>query len=469
MTSHILAMTINPVDLISDLQKVAPDLELYSPQDPRSKESQEFYNRALTYQPLAIAKPRTEDQVSSVVRFCTTHGTPLAVRSAGHDFFGRSQVNNGILIDMRTMDTIEITPDSASARLGGGVIAGNLQQTLNSRGLFTPTGQAKSVGYVSWACGGGYGFYVGTYGFGVDQILGARVVLASGEIVDTREDPELLWALRGAGAGAFGVLVELRVRVYPAPTIYAGLLAFPLSQTAEVFRRFQELIPDGYPDEFSGDSLFAHPEMLPVTLSEPCLTFLWCWTAVDGNLMPAKCLLEKMTGLGTVLANTVEETTAADFGADGSPSRTFFRSRNVKGLQPELGTLVELLPPPQPLSTVVVHNNHGKGVREGISDGIGTSFKNRYQHVILGLHGGTKDGVTTDSKEYASATDWVKELENCLDEQKLSLQAGFANFHPPENVDLDRFFDQDIVEKLQGLKRRLDPGNVFCKSLPELQ
>jgi hypothetical protein len=63
----------------------------------------------------------------------------------------------------------------------------------------------------------------------------------------------------------------------------------------------------------------------------------------------------------------------------------------------------------------------------------------------------------------------VKQLENGLDEQKFSLPAGFANFHPPDDVDLDRFFEQDMVERLRGLKRRLDPGNVFCKSLPGLQ
>lgn len=58
-------------------------------------------------------------------------------------------------------------------------------------------------------CGGGYGFNVVTYGFGVDQTLGARVVVARGNVINTNEDLELLWALRGAGAGTFGVVVEL--------------------------------------------------------------------------------------------------------------------------------------------------------------------------------------------------------------------------------------------------------------------
>ncbi|GMG07170.1 unnamed protein product [Aspergillus oryzae var. brunneus] len=93
---------------------------------------------------------------------------------------------------MRDMDTVNVASDRASAHVGGGVIAGHLQEILNSHGLFTSTGQAKSVGYVFWACGGGYGFYVGIYGFGVDQILRARVVLAGGCVVETNAESELL-------------------------------------------------------------------------------------------------------------------------------------------------------------------------------------------------------------------------------------------------------------------------------------
>jgi FAD/FMN-containing dehydrogenase len=205
------------------------------------------------------------------------------------------------------MDSVIVEPDRTSVRVGGGVISGALQEALNSDGLFTPTGQAKSVGYVSWACGGGYGFYVGTYGFGVDQILAARVVLAGGKVVDTDEDPELLWALRGAGAGTFGIITELRVKAYPVPKLYAGFLAFPLTKAASVMDRIEKLLQDDFPDEFSGDAVAVNPEMSPMPVVEPCFIFLWCWTSVDGNLALAKSFLEQMMQAGRVLGNTVTE------------------------------------------------------------------------------------------------------------------------------------------------------------------
>lgn len=288
------------------LRHLLPSLSVHT-EGRQHHDCLEVYNCALSKQRLVCARPRTEQEVSHLVQFCTEERIPFAVRSGGHDFFGRSLAHEGILIDMRDMDKVSIEPDRASARIGGGVIAGHLQETLHSHGLFTPTGQAKSVGYISWACGGGYGFYVGTYGFGVDQILGARVVLAGGRVVDTNEDPELLWALRGAGAGTFGIVTELRVKVYPVPKLYAGFLAFPLAEAATVMDRIEKLLEDNFSDEFSGDAIALNPEMAPMSVAEPCFVLFWCWTSVSEDLAPAKIFLEQMMQAGRVLGNTVTE------------------------------------------------------------------------------------------------------------------------------------------------------------------
>lgn len=158
---------------------------------------------------------------------------------------------------------------------GGGAIAGTMPQTLDSQGLFTPTGQSKTVGYVAWACGGEYGFYVGSYGFGDDQIMAARAVIANGQVVDTESDKGLLWALCRAGMGSFAVVVELRTKLYPGPKLYAGFLAFPLSEAATVLGNFENSrLEEGIPDEFSGDAILASPEMLQLPASTPCFAFL---------------------------------------------------------------------------------------------------------------------------------------------------------------------------------------------------
>lgn len=302
-----MAMTLDP--LFDELLVRTGDMEILDREHPMFDDRILYYNRSMKHKPLAIVRPKGPNDVSKVVSFCTAHGISLAVRSGGHDFFGRSIVHDGVVIDMRRMDSVDIAPDRKSANVGGGVIAGDLQQALDQHDLFTPTGQAKTVGYVSWACGGGYGFYVGTYGFGVDQILGAIVVLADGRIVDTDQEPELLWALRGSGTGSFGVVVELRVKAYTTPKIYAGFLAFPVHEAPVVLERFQQLNDlNGIPDEFSGDAIVARPEMLQLPSSGGAsYIFYWCWTAAQGNLSEAKEYLNKMKSFGTVLVDTVNE------------------------------------------------------------------------------------------------------------------------------------------------------------------
>lgn len=160
--------------------------------------------------------------------------------------------------------------------------------------------------------------------------------------------------------------------------------------------------------------------------------------------------------------------TAAAYGVGDSSSATFFRSRNIEGLQANVGNILARCPPPQPLSAVIVHNNHGKGVRNELMDGIGAAFPNRYQHIILGLHGGTKSKPVTDAQAVSEAIAWVRELEHAMDKNKIALEGGFPSFFPPGQVDIVQFFGEQTLEKLRQLKNRLDPENVFCKGLPRL-
>lgn len=151
-----------------------------------------------------------------------------------------------------------------------------------------------------------------------------------------------------------------------------------------------------------------------------------------------------------------------------SSSATFFRSRNVDRIQYKVGAILAEQPPPQPLSAVVFHYNHGRGVRHGIADQVGAAFPNRRQHVILGLHGGATPGHI-DGQDLADAATWVTQLEQAIDQNGLCLQGGgFPSFFPPDQVDIERFFGTRGAARLRRLKTRLDPDDLFCQALPGL-
>src|SRR4029453_16561373 len=88
-----------------------------------------------------------------------------------------------------------------------------------THGLTIPAGCGPSVGIAGLTLGGGLGILGRKHGLTCDHLLGARVVLADGRVVDCDEhhDEELFWALRGAGGGHFGVVTSLVFRTPPAP------------------------------------------------------------------------------------------------------------------------------------------------------------------------------------------------------------------------------------------------------------
>jgi len=102
-------------------------------------------------------------------------------------------------------------------------------------------------GFVS---GGGFGWLTRKHGMASDHVLAAEVVLADGRVVRCSEsaEPELFWALRGAGGGNFGVITEYEMRVRRVPRLVAFHLRWPGDAAADVIAAWQRWVVDG-PDE----------------------------------------------------------------------------------------------------------------------------------------------------------------------------------------------------------------------------
>lgn len=183
-----------------------------TPQSPDYADLCRGYIINATPKPAMIVRPRSAGDVSSLISLLTAHDLPFTVRTGGHDMFGRSQIQDGITIDMREIAYVHVDKDSQTARLGGGVIIIDMLRELQKHGMTTPHASTPSVGYVGWATYGGYGLLSAKYGLGVDQIVGAIVVDAKGAIREA--DETLLTGLRGGG-GALGVIVEIKIKVYP--------------------------------------------------------------------------------------------------------------------------------------------------------------------------------------------------------------------------------------------------------------
>ena len=93
--------------------------------------------------------------------------------------------------------------------------------------------------------GGGLGWLSGLHGAACDNLLSARIVTAERGLlsVDGERDPELLWALRGAGAN-FGVMIGFECRLHPIGPVTAGEIYYPVSAAGAVLRCFRDLMAE---------------------------------------------------------------------------------------------------------------------------------------------------------------------------------------------------------------------------------
>jgi FAD/FMN-containing dehydrogenase len=154
--------------------------------------------------PLAglVARCASTDDVVAAVRATTGSDVPLAVRSGGHSFPGLSVCDDGVVIDLGTMNEVHVDPDARAARVQGGALLGDVDRATQAAGLAIPAGIVTHTGVAGLTLGGGIGWLMRKLGLTIDQLLGAEVVTASGDVVraSETENADLFWGVRGARA-----------------------------------------------------------------------------------------------------------------------------------------------------------------------------------------------------------------------------------------------------------------------------
>ena len=222
-----------PADLIRrELQG-----QVFTSEDPGYDEARTVFFGLFDRYPALIAQVADGDDVATLVKLGREHGVELAVRSGGHSAAGHSMPDGAVVIDCQAMKAIEIDLESQTAWAESGVTAGEYTVAAGAHGLVTGFGDTASVGIGGITLGGGVGFLVRKHGLTIDDLLGAEVVTAEGELleVDADNHPDLFWAIRGGG-GNFGVVTRFRYRLHELPEIVGGMLFLPA--TTEVVSGF---------------------------------------------------------------------------------------------------------------------------------------------------------------------------------------------------------------------------------------
>jgi FAD/FMN-containing dehydrogenase len=263
---------------------------LITPADDAYEEARRVWNGMIDCRPALVVQCASTADVLAAVAFGREHDLIVAVRCGGHSTPGYSTCDDGIVIDLRPMNGVEVDPEARTARVQGGAIWAELDAATQEHGLAVTGGRVSDTGVGGLALGSGSGWLERMYGVTGDSLLSAELVTADGRVVraSADENPDLYWGLRGGG-GNFGVVTEFEFRVHPVgPIVTGGMLLYPRARASEVLRAYRDYIGQA-PTEVGGGAalITAPPEpFVPEALrgqSALGIVFLYVGPVEDGE------------------------------------------------------------------------------------------------------------------------------------------------------------------------------------------
>jgi glycolate oxidase len=181
--------------------------------------------------PALVAIPGDANQVQAVVRICNDARVPFVARGAGTGLSGGAlPVADGIVISLARMNRVlAVDLDAGQVVVEPGVTNLDVTRAVAAAGFYyAPDPSSQQVctigGNVAENSGGAHCL---KYGFTVNHVLAAAVVLPDGELVELSvwdEGPDLLGAFVGS-EGTLGIATKLTLRVLRAPETVRTLLA----------------------------------------------------------------------------------------------------------------------------------------------------------------------------------------------------------------------------------------------------
>jgi FAD/FMN-containing dehydrogenase len=209
------------------------------------------WNAMIDRRPALIARCVGAADVMASVQFAWEHDLLVSMRGGGHNVAGKAVCDDGLMIDLSLMKGIRVDPVVQTVRAEPGLRWGEFDRETQAFGLATTGGLISTTGVAGLTLGGGQGWLAAKYGFSIDNLLSADVVMADGTLVraSTSENQDLFWALRGAGHN-FGVVTSFEYQLHPVTTVLGGMVVHPFTRAMDVLRFYREFTAE-QPDELT--------------------------------------------------------------------------------------------------------------------------------------------------------------------------------------------------------------------------
>ena len=421
--------------------------------DPEYEKARLSFNLLIDRRPAVIARCVDADDVAAALAFAQENGLEIAVRGGGHNPAGHCAVDDGLVIDLTKMRTVEVDPGERVARSGGGATWLDFDQAAQAHGLVTPGGVVGSTGVTGLTLGGGIGHLTAQYGLTCDNLLGATVVTPAEGIVRTEDDghEELLWGLRGGG-GNFGVVTELRMRLHPLERVVGGRLEYEGEGVPGALRAFRDAVAAAGTDLSIQAQISATEDLTLKLVVVPCYTG-------EGEELAELAGLRAADGL---VADKVRPQGFLDqqliFNPGYGVDRNYWKGHLVRELPDELiDQLIERMSAlGRPPGAILFESLHG-APKDVDPDSAALGYRDAAFNVSVMA---SWLDPADDDEEIA----WARETAAAI--EPWSTSGGYANYmqadEPIERV--RAAFGPENFDRLQALKSRYDPGNVLRRN-----
>ena len=429
---------------------------LLTQHDQAYEDARAIFNSAIETRPAVIAQCQNTRDVQEALAYARSAGLPVAVRSGGHSVAGASLVQDGLVLDMRRINSVTISPDARTAVVGGGSTWAAVDRACQPHGVATTGGRVSTTGVGGLTLGGGSGWIERKFGLACDNLLSVDLVLADGRRVTASEteNPDLFWALHGGG-GNFGVATSFTFRLHEMPEFSIALLLWPADEGVAVVARYRDFAGTA-PEEAGGGTIYltGPPEdFVPEHLvGKLCCGVLVTYTGPEAELRELVAPLLAMEPHGQVLTDLPY----ADLQSmlDDPPGfRNYWSAEYLRELPDEAvrwfhTTAYDMITPSPSQHALLPWG--GAVARE-----TGWPMTNRdAPWVVHPL------GLWEDAADDERGRRWAHNLRDAM--RPWSTGATYLNFIGDEGTDrIIAGFGRANYERLGAIKAEFDPDNVF--------
>jgi FAD/FMN-containing dehydrogenase len=396
--------------------------------------------------PGLVLQPRTPAEVADALGFARRHrDLPFGLRSGGHGISGRSTNHGGLIVDVGAINGIEVLDErQRRVRVGPGATWKQVAVALDRYDWAIGSGDYGGVGVGGLATAGGIGLLSRAHGLTIDRLRAVELVLADGTPVraSSTENPELFWAVRGAGAN-FGVATAFEFQAEEVHDVGWAQLALVSDDLAGALRRYGE-VARAAPRDTTVFLLTGPPRR-----GQSVLQLFALVDAPDPDVVIDR--LTPFASIGTLAQQQVTLTRyagvmagAADVGPGGHHGRgePVTRSAFLPSLTDAFARDAAAL-----LRTGKVFFFQLRHMGGAIADvpRDATAFPHRTPEFQVTAMGGDRPGLDAAWDRLAGHFD--------------GLYLSFETDLRPER--LHDAFPPDVLARLRDLKRRYDPDNLF--------